>query len=172
MKKIYGAALVILIIAVISWVYISNKQSAHSDEYYMGIALDLAKHHPQLPFSAIIINDQTGEVLAEGLNESTENPILHAEIVVINNAIKNHPATDWKHATLYSTAEPCPMCQGAIIWMGIHRVVFGSSTQYLKTHGWPVIDLAATDLNHKAAFYSGVIKGGVLANKTDTLFIK
>ena len=35
-------------------------------------------------------------------------------------------------ATLYSSAEPCVMCAGAIFWSGIGRVVFGIDAQRLR----------------------------------------
>ena len=34
--------------------------------------------------------------------------------------------------TLYTSAEPCAMCAGAIYWAGIGRVVFGLSERRLK----------------------------------------
>lgn len=33
------------------------------------------------------------------------------------------------NCTLYSSAEPCAMCSGAIYWSGIGRVVFGLSIE-------------------------------------------
>jgi tRNA(Arg) A34 adenosine deaminase TadA len=35
-------------------------------------------------------------------------------------------------ATLYSSAEPCAMCAGAIYWAGIGRVVYGLSEHRLR----------------------------------------
>lgn len=32
----------------------------------------------------------------------------------------------------YTTAEPCPMCQAAILWSGIGTVVLGSSIRSLQ----------------------------------------
>jgi tRNA(Arg) A34 adenosine deaminase TadA len=37
-----------------------------------------------------------------------------------------------KGCTLYSSAEPCAMCAGAIYWVGIGRLVFGLGEQRLK----------------------------------------
>jgi tRNA(Arg) A34 adenosine deaminase TadA len=34
--------------------------------------------------------------------------------------------------TLYTSAEPCAMCAGAIYWAGIGRVVFGQTEKGLK----------------------------------------
>jgi tRNA(Arg) A34 adenosine deaminase TadA len=37
-----------------------------------------------------------------------------------------------KGATLYSSAEPCAMCAGAIYWAGIGRLVYGLSEHRLR----------------------------------------
>jgi tRNA(Arg) A34 adenosine deaminase TadA len=36
------------------------------------------------------------------------------------------------NATLYSSAEPCAMCAGAIYWSGIGRLVYGLSESRLR----------------------------------------
>ncbi|MEH2595881.1 tRNA(Arg) A34 adenosine deaminase TadA [Bradyrhizobium sp. AZCC 1577] len=38
----------------------------------------------------------------------------------------------WATPTLYSSAEPCAMCAGAIYWAGIGRVVYGLSELRLR----------------------------------------
>lgn len=172
MKKIYWLLSIILVIAIIFWIYATRTPPRHSDEYYMDIALQVAKHNPKAPFGAIIVDNNTGEILAEGLNATTENPTFHGEMVAINNALKKYPQIDWKNVTLYTTAEPCPMCQSAIIWTGISRVVYATSIQYLKMHGWNQIDISAAEVNSKAPFYKGTLTSGILADKTNVLFNK
>ena len=51
-----------------------------------------------------------------------------------------------QRCTLYTSAEPCAMCAGAIYWAGIGRVVYGQSEKSLKAitgaHGEnPTLDL-------------------------------
>lgn len=138
----------------------------------MQIALALAKHNPQAPFGAVIVDNQTGEIIAQGLNASRINPTFHGEMVAINDCAKKHPHVDWSKVTLYTTAEPCSMCQSAIIWAGISRVVFATSIDYLLTHGWDQIEIPAAEVNHKAPFYKGTLTGGILADKTNVLFNK
>lgn len=62
------------------------------------------------------------------------------------------------------------MCQSAIIWAGIPRVVFGTSIKHLKKYGWKQIDLPAAEVNKKSSFYKGTLTGGVFSEKTDLLF--
>lgn len=143
-----------------------------SDAYYMGLAIEIAKHNPKAPFGAVIVDNKTGEILAEGLNASSINPTFHGEMVAINNCVKNHPHVDWSNATLYTTAEPCSMCQSAIIWAGISRLVFATSLDSLKQMGWQQIDIPSRYVNKKAPFYKGSVTGGVLAEEADLLFNK
>ena len=39
-------------------------QAKKSDEYYMQIAIDLAKSNPKAPFAALIVDNKTGEILS------------------------------------------------------------------------------------------------------------
>lgn len=149
---------------------IQDHKKQRDDEYYMQMAFQLAKHNPKAPFAAIIVDNKTGKVLATGLNADNINPTFHGEIVAINNCIKKYPHIDWSKTTLYTTGEPCPMCQSAIIWAGVSRVVFATPIEYLKTHGWNQIDIPAAEVNKKATFYKGTLTGGILAEKTNTLF--
>jgi tRNA(Arg) A34 adenosine deaminase TadA len=104
------------------------------------------------------------------VNAHELNPIFHGEIVAINNCAKKHPQLNWSNVTMFTTAEPCPMCQSAIVWANIPRVVFASSIEHLTRSGWNQITIHAAELNSKAPFYKGSITGGVLADKTDLLF--
>jgi tRNA(adenine34) deaminase len=154
-----------------SFLYAAGLESGNKvkkrDKDYMEIAIQFAK--PNQPFSALIVDNKTGKILAQGLGTHI-NPIFHGEIVAINNLIKDYPHIDRKKVTLYTTAEPCPMCQGAIIWAGISRTVFGTSIQYLKNHGCHQIDIDAATIINKAPFYKGSLSGGILADKTNKLF--
>lgn len=143
-----------------------------TDNEYMRMAVEIAKHNPKAPFGALIVDNKTGEVLCEGLNDTalTHNPTHHGEIVAINNCAKNHPNMNWKNTTLYTTAEPCPMCQGAIVWASIPKVVYGTSIDNLQHFGMKQIDIAAETINKRADFYQGTVKADVLSDQTDTLF--
>ena len=47
-------------------------------------------------------------------------------------AAKNLSLEELQDCTLYTSAEPCAMCSGAIYWAGIGRVVFGQTERDLK----------------------------------------
>ncbi len=140
------------------------------DEYYMEIAIQLAQQNPKVPFGSVIVDNETGKILGTGVNAMHVNPTFHGEIVAMHDCISQHPHIDWSKVTLYTTAEPCPMCQSAIIWAGIPKVLFATSIAYLKQHGWHQIDITAAEMNSKAPFYKGTLTGGVLAEKANVLY--
>ena len=86
-------------------------------------------HHP---FAATVV-DADGTVLAEGINASFDDCTGHAEVNAVRTAWRARPAHGLKNATLYSSAEPCAMCAGAIYWSGISRVVYALSEEHLLT---------------------------------------
>ena len=78
------------------------------------------------PFGALVIN-QDGEVLAIASNTvlGDHDPTAHAEINAIRKATQKLGTHDLSNCTLYTTAFPCPMCLGAIIWSNIKKVYYG-----------------------------------------------
>jgi tRNA(Arg) A34 adenosine deaminase TadA len=139
------------------------------DELHMKRAIALAGNVPKYPFGALLV-DQEGVVVAEGWNRSVHNPTWHGEMDAINKCAASHPKIDWTQLTLYTTAEPCAMCQGAVAWAGIKRVVFGSSIPFLKSLNWWAIDIRAQELSRLAAFRECTVVGGVLEEECNKLF--
>jgi tRNA(adenine34) deaminase len=137
---------------------------------FMRRALAQAQQSPRFPFGAVLVRSATGEILAEGHNRSSLNPIFHGEIDVINRLAEQNPRVDWTTLVLYTTAEPCPMCQSAIEWTGIPLVVFGSSIPFLKGLGWQQIDIRAEEVARRTPFRRTVILGGILEHDCDALF--
>ena len=140
-----------------------------ADEAHMRRAIRLAANNPKYPFAALLVDQQNG-VVAEGWNRSVHNPTWHGEMDAINNCAASHPKIDWTRLTLYTTAEPCAMCQGAVAWAGIRRVVFGSSIPFLKSLNWWAIDIRAEELARLAAFRECRVVGGVLEEDCNKLF--
>src|SRR5262249_43956214 len=139
------------------------------DESFMRRAIELALKDPQLPFGAVIVVTATGRVAAEGHHRSAERPLGHGEIEAVYRCVLAHPGIDWSALTLYSTAEPCPMCTSAILWAGISRVVFGTSIRTLKSKGWNQIDVVAEEIVRRTSFRTCELVGGVLEAECDAL---
>jgi len=141
-----------------------------SPEDYMRLAIAMAQNIPQFPFGAVIVRRPTGEVLAQGFNRSANNPTFHGEMDVINRCAADHSPIDWTELDLYTTAEPCPMCQSAIEWSGISTVYFGTSIPFLQSHGWRQIDIRAEEVARRTPFRQTTVIGGILEFECNALF--
>ena len=139
-------------------------------EYFMRRAIELALEVPQFPFGTIIVKRATGEIVAEGFNQSALNPTFHGEMVAINRCAELQQPTDWTEFDLYTTAEPCPMCQSAIQWTGIAYVYYGTSITYLKEHNWWQINIRASEVIAQTSFRHTTIVGGILEAECNALF--
>ena len=82
------------------------------------------------PFAAIVV-DAFGKALAEAMNDIHADCTSHAELVAVRRASSKFNPMQLRDATLYSSAEPCAMCAGAIYWSGIGRVVYALSEERL-----------------------------------------
>ena len=139
-------------------------------EYFMRRAIELALEVPQFPFGAIIVKRATGEIVAEGFNQSALNPTFHGEMVAINRCAELQQSADWTEFDLYTTAEPCPMCQSAIQWTGIAYVYYGTSIPYLQKNNWRQINIRASEVIAQTAFRNTTIVGGILEAECNALF--
>ena len=98
------------------------------------------------------------------------NPTLHGEIDAINRLAESQAKFAGGKLVLYSTAEPCPMCQGAILWSGIGTVVYGTSIRFLQSRGWRQIDILAEEVVRRSPSWQCTVIGGVLEEECNALF--
>ena len=139
-------------------------------EQFIRRAITLAAASPSAPFAAVLVDTGTHEIVAEGINRHEANPTWHGEIDAINRCAAAGHDVNWAGLRLYTTAEPCCMCQGAILWAGIPEVVFGTSIRTLKQLGWKQIDIVAEEVAQRTPFAQCRIRGGVLEAECDQLF--
>ena len=87
-----------------------------------------ARAHGNRPFGAMLVAGN-GAVLAVAENSQiTEEQVLaHAEMNLLRRAVQDFTPDVLAAATMYSSAEPCAMCAGAMFWSGVGRLVFGLS---------------------------------------------
>jgi len=142
-------------------------------EQAMRHAIEVAAKNPYYPYGAVITEAATGEVVAEGVNDSRTNPILHGEIACMNDYVRRHGNKEWDSKILYTTCEPCPMCIAALIWARIGGVVFASSafSPALTSSVGEPIKISAKDVVDATPFQKPMLLGGVLADETDRMFI-
>jgi guanine deaminase len=101
------------------------------DERFMRRAIALSEKAALIeftggPFGAVIVKD--GEIIAEGYNHviAENDPTWHGEMEAIRAACKKLGSFDLSGCTLYTSAEPCPMCAAAIWWARLDRTVYAA----------------------------------------------
>jgi tRNA(Arg) A34 adenosine deaminase TadA len=133
--------------------------ATEADETFLRRAFDVARRAVitgNHPFGAVLV-DQKGNVLIE-----TENGYMpghdataHAERLIATQACTTLSPDVLCHATLYSSAEPCAMCAGAIYWAGIGRLVYGLSEHRLRIITGNHPENPTLDLPCREVFKSG-----------------
>jgi len=109
------------------------------------------------PFGALLVGP-TGEILREqgnGYTAEGKDRTAHAERLLASWAAKSQALDTLKGATLYTSAEPCAMCAGAIYWAGIGRVVYGQSEKGLKAATGAHEENPTLDLPCRVVFEAG-----------------
>jgi len=106
------------------------------DEQFLRRSFDIARRalaHGNHPFGAILV-DERQQVLIEVENGymPSRDGTAHAERLLATQACTTLSPDVLAKATLYSSAEPCAMCAGALYWAGIGRVVYGLSEHRLR----------------------------------------
>ena len=129
------------------------------DEHFLRRSFEVARRamtHGNHPFGAILVDGQ-GKVLLEAENGymPAQDGTAHAERLLATDACWNLPADVRAKATLYSSAEPCAMCAGAIYWAGIGRVVYGLSEHRLRRVTGNHPENPTLDLPCREVFKSG-----------------
>ena len=138
-------------------------------ETYMQEAITVARGNPRAPFGAVLVDRGLDATVARGCNQAHTNPTWHGEIAAINDYVRQG-GKNWSELTVYTTAEPCCMCQGAILWSGITEVVFGTSIAELTQQGWRQIDISSQEVITRSWLPHLGITGGVLNKECNELF--
>lgn len=107
----------------------------HSDTYYLQHAIAVSKKsrdHGNTPFGALLVDPQGSIILEQENIEITQsNCTGHAETTLMEAASQRYTKDFLWQCTLYTTAEPCVMCAGAIYWGNVGKVVYGISEERL-----------------------------------------
>ena len=129
------------------------------DEHFLRRAFEVARRaltHGNHPFGAILI-DRDRNVLIETENGymPAHDGTAHAERLLATQACTTLSPQTLKSATLYSSAEPCAMCAGAMYWAGIGRLVYGLSEHRLRAVTGNHPEHPTLDLPCREVFRSG-----------------
>ncbi|NNM00910.1 MAG: nucleoside deaminase [Gammaproteobacteria bacterium] len=98
------------------------------NEAHLRAAFEVARRaraHGNHPFGAILVDGGQVLLAAENTVVTGRDPTGHAELNLVREAGKVVPWQRMAGMTLYTSAEPCPMCAGAMVWGNVRRVVFG-----------------------------------------------
>lgn len=103
--------------------------------FYLKRAIEISRasrEHGNTPFGALLV-DAEGNILMEqeNIEITTKKCTGHAEATLAERASQKYSKEFLWTCTLYSTAEPCAMCTGAIYWANIGRVVYGMTERRL-----------------------------------------
>jgi tRNA(Arg) A34 adenosine deaminase TadA len=147
------------------------------DEHFLRRSFEVARRamtHGNHPFGAVLV-DQDHNVLIEAENSYMpgRDGTAHAERLLATQACTTLSPDILKGATLYSSAEPCAMCAGAMYWAGIGRLVYGLSEHRLRAVTGnhpenPTLDLPCRDV-FKSGQRSTEIVGPLLEDEAEAL---
>ncbi|MFO3392175.1 nucleoside deaminase [Legionella pneumophila serogroup 8] len=139
---------------------------------FMAATIEVAATNPMAPYGAIIVYDDK-EILLKSVNSAHNNPVMHGELSVIHTLFNNGFNGDVSKLSLYTTAEPCPMCAAAIYWAMIPKVIYGSSIVFLHELFGRQIQVRAEEVLSKTPdFYSFDLIGGVREEECNKLFFR
>jgi tRNA(Arg) A34 adenosine deaminase TadA len=129
------------------------------DEHFLRLSFAVAQRslaHGNHPFGCIVV-DVDGSVLIEAENGymPDHDGTAHAERLAATQACRTLRHEVLASATLYSSAEPCAMCAGAIYWAGIGRVVYGLGEHRLRSITGNHPENPTLDLPCRSVFASG-----------------
>src|SRR5450432_953560 len=138
---------------------VSDLSPVELDELFLRRSFEVARRaitHGNHPFGAILV-DERGQLLIETENGymPAHDGTAHAERLLATQACTTLGPEVLKGATLYSSAEPCAMCAGAIYWAGIGRLVYGLSEYRLRAVTGNHPENPTLDLPCREVFGSG-----------------
>jgi tRNA(adenine34) deaminase len=127
--------------------------------YFMLAALEEAKKAEmigEVPIGAVVVRDE--RIIARGYNlkETRQDPLAHAEMIVIQQAADRLGSWRLHDCILYVTLEPCPMCAGAILQARIQQVVYGTADPKAGCAGSLLNLLQDPRFNHQTEIVTSV----------------
>jgi tRNA(Arg) A34 adenosine deaminase TadA len=117
---------------------------------------DASRRQGDHPFGAILVGPDGMVLMEQGNGFSSEggDRTAHAERLLSSRA-KAYDLDFLARCTMYSSAEPCAMCAGAIYWSGIGRLVYGQSEKDLKRLTGDHAENPTLDLPCREVFAAG-----------------
>jgi tRNA(Arg) A34 adenosine deaminase TadA len=130
------------------------------DEALLRQAFEVAKRSRAAgdhPFGSVLADGDGKLLMDQGNGYTSEggDRTAHAERLLASRAARAYDLEFLAGCTLYTSAEPCAMCAGAIYWAGIGRVVYGQSEKALKAETGAHEENPTLDLPCDVVFAAG-----------------
>lgn len=126
---------------------------------FMQMAIEEAKLSlisDDIPIGAIIVHNKKIIAKAHNQVQKLNNPLAHAEIDAINQAIDYLGDKYLYNCQMYVNLEPCPMCAGAIVLARIGRLYIGTESTKMGACGSIFNIVQEEKLNHYTEVYFGI----------------
>ncbi len=137
------------------------RKTANTDESWMREALKEAHRagrKAEVPIGAVAVKNGKIVCRAHNVREQTQNPLGHAELLLVGKLSKKLKSWRLDDITIYVTCEPCLMCAGAMLQARIPRVVYGCADPKAGAMG-TLYDVSHDPrLNHSMEVKSGVLE--------------
>ena len=71
-------------------------------------------------------------IVGQGRSEvvTAIDPTAHSELMAVRDAARRLGTRGLSDCDMYSSATPCPMCQGALYWAGVRRVYTDTTLEH------------------------------------------
>ncbi len=131
-----------------------------ADLQFLRLSFDVAaraREGGDHPFGSVLVGPE-GEILREqgnGYSAEGGDRTAHAERLLASWAARTLDLNYLRRCTLYSSAEPCAMCAGALYWAGVGRIVYGQSEKGLKAATGAHDENPTLDLPCRIVFAAG-----------------
>jgi tRNA(Arg) A34 adenosine deaminase TadA len=130
------------------------------DETLLRRAFDVARRSRaggDHPFGSVLAGAEGSVLMEQGNGYRSEgfDRTAHAERLLASRAARAYSLEFLSRCTLYTSAEPCAMCAGAIYWAGIGRMVFGQTEKGLKEQTGAHEENPTLDLPSAVVFAAG-----------------
>lgn len=121
-----------------------GKAQYPTDEAKMRLAVELARRNVEArtggPFGAAVFDAATGGLISVGVNRVVplKNSTAHAEMMAFMLAqvrLGKFRLDDGGHAFVLATsAQPCAMCYGGVVWAGVRRMIVAARKEDVEAH--------------------------------------
>lgn len=112
----------------------------------------------EVPIGAVAVLGDAVIARSHNLRETTQDPLGHAEILLLRQLTGSQISWRLEDITFYVTCEPCLMCMGALMHARVPRLVFGCYEPKFGACGSLYDFSKDARLNHRIEVVPGVLQ--------------